>query len=256
MGSDYDNKHDQYDELWSGGARFYRSDSAYPLGSDAILLANFARIKSGDRGIDLGAGAGYIAILLALSETSAHFDCIELESDAANLCRLNVTLNSLDGRVSVYESDLRRYRDTLSAGVFDLVVSNPPYFRVGSGRGSTSPQRSMAREESSLSLNELLDAAGYLCRFGGRVALVHRAERLTPLLREMSVRGIEPKRLRFVHARAGSEASLVLVEGRRGGKPGVVVEPALLLRDEDGNSAPELCADYRFRYGGSEEGEA
>ena len=235
-----------FDTLWPGGPRFLRSPDGFKLSTDSVLLAHFAAGLRAGRIIDLGCGAGVLTVLLQLSHPSAAVDGIELRPEAAALCRRNLVENNLpDG--SILTGDLREYRTLLTAGAYDLVVSNPPYFAAGSGFSAPDPARAAARDERSCTLDELCAAAGYLCRWGGVFALVHRPERLAEVFRALYAHGLEPKRLRLVQHRADSAPSLALIEARRGGKPGLTVCAPLLLCDETGADSPELKEIYHMR---------
>ena len=140
--------------------------------------------------------------------------------------------------------DIRAHRSLFGTGSFDLAVANPPYFPLRSGALSPDPVRAAARGETDCTLQELCAAAAYLLRTGGSFCLVHRPERLSELFVCLSAHGLEPKRLRLVCPREGSAPSLVLVEARRGGKPGLQIEPALVLTDADGKESAELRRIY------------
>jgi tRNA1(Val) A37 N6-methylase TrmN6 len=172
-------------------------------------------------------------------------DGIELDPAAAALCRENLAANGLEDRVGVVPGDLRESRRFFPAGGYDLVVSNPPYFPLGGGEAARDPRRAAARDERCCTLPELCDAASFLCRFGGLFALVHRPERLGELFMALSGAGLEPKRLRLVCPRPASRPSLVLVEARRGGKPGLAVLPSLFLMEENGGESAETRKIYR-----------
>ena len=158
--------------------------------------------------------------------------------------RENMERNGLTERSRMLCGDIRRHRELFPSGSFDLVVANPPYFPVERGFLSPEEGRRNARGETQCTLEDICDAAAFLCRTGGSFCLVHKPERLSELLCAMSLRGLEPKRLRLVCHRADSAPSLVLVEGRRGGKPGLKVLPALLLRNPDGSETEEALRIY------------
>ena len=141
--------------------------------------------------------------------------------------------------------DIRTHRSLFRTGSFDLAVANPPYFPVGSGAAAPDPGRAAAREEGSCTLEELCAAAAWLLRTGGSFCLVHRPERLSELFCALSAHGLEPKRLRLVCPRESSAPSLVLAEARRGGRPGLQIEPALVLSDAAGNESAEVKRIYR-----------
>ena len=231
-------------ELWPGGP-IYRQDPAAPLGTDSVLLADFVPLRGAERGIDLGCGAGILSLLLLCSSEKLHMTGLELREEAAALARENLARNGLGERSRILTGDIREHRSLFSHGSFDLAVANPPYFAAGSGASSPDPARAGAREERDCTLPELCAAAAFLLPTGGRFCLVHRPERLAELLMCMRESGLEPKRLRFVSARAESAPNLVLAEGRRGGRPGLIVEPPLVLQDAEGRESAEVRRIYR-----------
>lgn len=235
-----------YDDLWPG-TRFLRSPDGFPLGTDSVLLADFARGSGKLRFIaDLGCGAGVLTVLLGQKFPDARLFGVEIQPDAAALCRENLKLNGLSDRAEIRCGDLREKTALPEAGRFDLVVSNPPYFASGSGYTAPSEGRAAARDERFCTLEDVCRAAAYLCRWGGSFAVVHRPERLSELLCAMTAAGIEPKRLRLVCPRAERAPSLILVEGRRGGKPGLTILPPLALTDASGADSEEVRRIYHM----------
>ncbi len=230
-------------ELWPGGPLF-SPGSHFPLSTDSVLLADFVRTAGAARGIDLGCGSGILPLLLLDRSDTLHMTGLELDADAARCARDNLERGGLADRCRILTGDIRRHRELFPAGSFDLAVSNPPYYAAGSGQLSPDPAWAAARSETSCSLEELCAAAAYLLQSGGRLFLVHKPERLAELLCAMSAHRLEPKRLRLVCHRADSAPSLVLVEGRRGGRPGLTVEPVLFLRDADGGESEEYRRIY------------
>lgn len=229
--------------LWPGGPRFL-PDASAPLGTDSVLLADFVRPADRRRGIDLGCASGILSLLLLWRSPRLHMTGLELREDAASLALENMARNGLRERSDMLAGDLRAVRERFRPGGFDLAVANPPYFPVGSGAASPDPSRALAREEGSCTLDELCAAAAWLLGTGGSFCLVHRPERLSELFCALSAQGLEPKRLRLVCARADSAPSLVLVEARRGGRPGLQIEPALMLTDAAGNESAEVRRIY------------
>lgn len=238
----------EYDDLWPGGPRFARSGAGFALGTDSVLLADFAAQRRGVRRIaDLGCGAGVLTVLLLHALEQATAVGIELQPDAAQLARDNIEANGLSGRAQILCADLRAHRTLLPAGSFDLVVANPPYFAAGSGYTSPDPMRAHARDERTCTMQDICTAMAYLTRWGGSAALVHRPERLSELLCALTAAGLEPKRLRTVAYKADAAPNLVLVEARRGGKPGLTVSPPLALCTPDGADSDEIRRIYHRR---------
>ena len=228
------------DTLHPSGYRLLFSDELIKPGTDSFLLADFARPKRGMQVCDLGAGIGLLGLLLLNRCPELTVHSVELQPAAAAMLRRNIDANGLQTRMMLHEADLRALRGVLPAGGMDLVVSNPPYFRTGSGGQSAGPVRQAAREEALCTISDVCRAAAYLLRWGGDLSLVYRPERLTDLLCALRENGIEPKRIRFVEKRAGLPPILVLLEGRRGARAGLKFEPPLVVYGPDGRESAEM----------------
>jgi tRNA1(Val) A37 N6-methylase TrmN6 len=152
--------------------------------------------------------------------------------------------NNIADRFTVRRGDLRQIRDLLPGGSFDLVVCNPPYYPPQSGRMAEDNAIRTARSEVNCTLEDICQAAAYLLRWGGSFCIVHKPERLTDVLDAMRRHGCEPKRLRLVCTHSEHAPSLLLVEGRRGGKPGLSIEPPLILQTSNGKPTPEVDTIY------------
>ena len=166
------------------------------------------------------------------------------EGESARLAEQAAARNGLTDRLAFRQGDLRDIRALLPAGTFDLAVSNPPYYPAGSGRLPEAEALRSARSEAGCTLEEVCAAAAYLLRWGGSFCLVHKPERLADLCCALRARGLEPKRLRFVCRWAGGAPSLLLLEARRGGRPGLDIAAPLCLEDGAGRPTAELDAAY------------
>lgn len=231
------------DDLHLGGLRIIQPRRGYRFSLDPILLCAFARIGRGATVCDLGTGSGVIPLILARRSPARHVYGLEIQAAAADRAQRSVQLNGLAGRVTIMAGDLRRVRSLLAAECCQVVVANPPYRRPGSGRQAAGDERAAARHELHGGLDDFLAAAAYLLGSGGRCTIIYLAERLAELLAAMQRYGLEPKRLRCVHSRLHEPARLVLVEGRRGGAPGIRVEPPLGIY-QGADYSPEVQAIY------------
>ena len=193
-----------------------QSPDCFPLGRDSLLLGGFATVRPRWRVCDLGCGSGVLSLLLLGREPALALSAVDCDAAAAALCRENLRRNGLEGRVLT--GDLRS-PGLLPAGQFDLAVSNPPYFKAGSGAPGGPARTEEAR------LRDWCSAAGRLLKNGGRFALVHRPERLAEVFAGMRAAGIEPKRLQLVQHSLDMPPSAVLAEGVRQGRPGLQVLP-------------------------------
>ena len=229
------------ERLWPEGPVFQEAEYL-GLTTDTILLAYFARPGAGQRGADLGCASGALMLLLLWRENSLRMTGLELQEEACSSAEDNLRLNGLADRTDILCGDLRETLRQLPNGGFDFVISNPPYYERGSGALPQDIERAAARAETAMNLADLCQAASRLCRSGGKCWFCYRPERLGRLLREMSEAHLEPKRIRFVHHNALCPAFLVLVEGRKDGRPGLRVEKPFLLHDDDGQESPEYRA--------------
>ncbi|HKI51752.1 MAG TPA: methyltransferase [Geothermobacteraceae bacterium] len=212
---------------------------------DPFLLASFVQVKPSDRrAADLGTGSGIIALQLALRYADITVTGVELQESLADLARQNVALNNLEAKLVILNKDIRKAAEWASPQEVDLVVSNPPYRIAGTGYFSPDPGRAAARHELAGGLEDFVAAAAYLLKNGGRFFVIYLAERLADLLVAMRQKHLEPKRLRLVHSRNGEPAKLVLVEGRRAGKPGMKVDPPLFIYAGE-DYTPEVLACYQ-----------
>ena len=216
----------------------------FKLGTDSVLLADFVNTNGHRRCIDLGCGSGILPLLLLCRTEALSVTGIEIDPDAALTAENNLAANGLSSRAKVVTGDIRRCREFFASGEFDLVVSNPPYFAVNSGKVSPDGKKAAARGEESCTLSELCRAASYLCRTGGTFCLVHRAERLTDIMCTLRENGLEPKRLRTVSHNSGKEPSLVLIEAKRGASAGLKILPPLFIRSADGTETDEILKIY------------
>lgn len=234
--------HTEYDELWPGGPRFVQSINTFKIGTDSVLLSYFANSRRGRAKLacDLGCGGGILSVLLCLESPELTIHGIEIDAEAVTTARLNAEVNNISDRFSVFHEDLRT--SSLKNGIYDLVITNPPYFPTGSGREHSAA--APYRDERHCTLEGVCITASRLLNWGGRFFIVHRSERLSEVLCAMSVKMIEPKRLRLVQPRAASAPSLILVEGRRGGKPGLIIEPPIVMEDPCGGESALLKEIY------------
>lgn len=220
------------DELWKDGPKYFQEQGVFPLGSDSVWLGGFVSLSGVRSVLDIGCGGGVLSIMLLGKKPSIKAYAVDMSEKAVELTRRNAEVNGYD--INTVCGDIRSYKELFSAkgdlsGYFDLVITNPPYFREGSGKKAADSERALAREENECSLEVFCAAAAYYCRWGGRFAVVYRPERLSQLCCAMTLSGIEPKRMRFVQKAGDSSPIVVLMEGRRGGKPGLKIEPPLIL---------------------------
>ena len=229
-----------------GGLQILQAEKGYRYSLDPILLAHFIAVKSGCKIVDLGTGCGIIPLVLATLNQSCQFIGIERQDSLAKRAVQNVELNGLSEQITIVPRDIRQIKEILPAESADVVVTNPPYRRPGTGQVAPNDERAAARHELAGGLSEFITAAKWLLKNGGTFAMIYLAERLPEMLTTLSIAGIEPKRLRMIHSRRNEGAKLLLLEGRKGGQPGLVVEkPLYVYHDGTGRDySREVLAMY------------
>jgi len=213
--------------------------SGYRFSIDSVLLARLVRAREGARILDLGAGCGVVALIIAQRLRPREIVALEIDSAMAELIHRNASANGYSN-ISTICGDLRKTRISgLEPGGFDVVVANPPFRATRSGRHSPNPDRRLAREEVQGTLEDFVKAAARYAKFGGTVEMVMVASRGAELISLLRSSALEPKRIRLIHPRLGMPASVMLVEARRGGRVGVLLEPPLIIYSGRGRYTPE-----------------
>lgn len=225
-------------EYIDGSLKLIVSDS-HTFGTDALLLAAFSAPKRKNKVCDFGTGCGIIPFYW-LREGVEKVHAVEIQPLACDQLLRSIAINTLEDRFSLFNCDLRYLKGKLDEGSFDLVTMNPPYTAEGHGILSHSSADKVARHETSLNLGELFSAASRLLKYGGRMCICLRPERLTEAMCAMREAKIEPKRLRFISQRDGKAPWLFLLEGKKGRNPGLIVEKELHIENPDGTPSEEM----------------
>jgi len=221
--------------------------AAYRYSIDPFLLADFCAIRPKDTVADLGTGSGILPLLFCHLYNPKLVHAIEVQPALLVEAQLLISRHMLQDRVRLVEGDVREINEHLMPHSCQVVVSNPPYRTPGKGRVAPHPERAAARHELHGGLDDFVRAAAYVLGDGGRFYVVYLAERLPDLFEGMRAVRLEPKRLRCVHGRISDVAKIVLVEGRKGGQPGLRLETPLIVYDGEEYS-PEVQALYaRFQ---------
>lgn len=211
------------EEFLDNDIKVYQDDELYTFTSDSVLLSKFATVKKGDVVADFCAGSGVVGLnLYALNSeliNSIHF--FELQEPLYDLCKMSIEKNELTEKCFAINTRLQDIDKSFNQK-FSLIVCNPPYMKVGCGENNQHEQKALCKSEIALSLNELCSAFNKCLKFGGRVCLVHRADRLVEVITELKNNNIEPKKLQLVCS-GNKEPYLFMLEGVKGGKSGIKI---------------------------------
>ena len=215
----------------------------HTFGTDAVLLANFAKAKQNDKLVDLGTGCGIIAFLLLRDNKCQTAYGVDISSEAIKLAEKTKEEYNVDKFIPVL-SDLKDLKGKIPFGANTLVTCNPPYKAPDAGIKNPDSVKSVARHEVECTLEDIIATGAKLLQTSGRLCMCQRPERLAEMMDLMRKYKVEPKRLRLVCKKVGESPWLVLVEGRRCGKTALTIEPTLYVEDENGNYSAEMIDIY------------
>ena len=208
-------------------------DGAFPLSTDSIALSGFARLPKNARVLDLGSGCGTLGLLLCAKDPGCHVTGIEINAAAHRTAFRNAEQNNIADRLVSICGDIGSISALLPPGGFSVCISNPPYFSSGP-QSKTVP---LARRDDLCCMDTLMSAAAHALQYGGNFYLVHRPERLAELCVRACNHKLEPKRLQLLRHRSDGPVALVLVQCRKGGKPGLIWEEESLFHPDGSPTA-------------------
>lgn len=221
--------------------KIIQNKNGFCFGIDAVLLSDFAEIKSGDVVMDLGTGTGIMPLLIAAKTNASHIDAIEIQNDVADMAKRSVSLNKLEDKISVFQANLVGYRTEKQ---YDVVVCNPPYKRAESGLVNPEDKLKISRHEICCTLHDVVETASRILKPLGKFALIHRPERLADIIYEMRMQKLEPKRIRYICSSIEKPPTMVMIESRKCANPYIKTEPPLVVYNKDGSYTDEILKIY------------
>lgn len=233
-------------DLERNGYKIIQNREKFCFGMDAVLLTGFANVKEGERVLDLGTGTGIIPILLEAKTEGKHFTALEIQEESVDMARRSVALNGLEEKIEIVHGDIKEASRLFGGATFNIVTTNPPYMTEHHGLQNPDEPKAIARHELKCTLEDVIRESAKVLQPGGRFYMVHRPRRLNEIINLMTSYKIEPKRIRFVHPFADREANMVLIEGLRGGKSMMKIEPPLIVYKEQGVYTDEIYEIYGF----------
>lgn len=227
--------------------KIYQDTDAFNFSIDSMLLADFVSITAKTKSIcDLCTGNAPIPLYLSL-RTRANIIGVEIQRDSYDLAIKSINENNLDEQISIKLANLIGIYKELGSSKFDAVTCNPPFFKVGDYQINPNDKKAIARHEIMSTLDDIVKEASVLLKSKGRLAMVHRPDRLVEILETFKKYKIEPKRLRFVYPKLGSECNHILIEGiKDGSKGGLRVLSPLYVYKDDNKWTDEVLKIYNY----------
>lgn len=217
----------------------------HTFNTDTVLLANFSYPKKNEKVIEFGSGCGAIPLIWAVKGTAFNVVGVEIQKSACDMFERSISYNNLDHCITSINSDLKELEGKLEAEGYNLIVCNPPYKPIANGILNENSDKCIARHEQQCNILDITKAASKLLKFGGRLCMCNRIERLIDAICAMKKSNIEPKKIRFVQQRTSKPPKLFLIEGKKGGKSGLLAIPTLLIEDEVGEYSKEMKIIYK-----------
>lgn len=235
---------ERLDDLQVKGYHIIQNPSKFCFGIDAVLLSTFAKVKRNERVIDLGTGTGIVPILLKSKTCGHEFVGLEIQDESADMARRSVRYNELDDEIDIVTGDIKEASKLFGLASFHVVTVNPPYMIGAHGIQNDASCKTIARHEVLCSLEDVVRESTKLLKEKGRFYMVHRPFRVAEIMECMIRHGVEPKRMRLVHPYVDKEPNMVLIEGMRGAKSRITIEPPLIVYQEDGTYTQEILEWY------------
>lgn len=236
---------ERIDDLQCKGYKIIQKPKGFCFGMDAVLLSDFAIIKRNQKVLDLCTGGGVIPILLAAKTDAKEIHGLEIQEEYADMANRSVVMNHLENRISICCGDVKDVKTIYEPTSFSVVTVNPPYMTQHHGLENLYEAKTIARHEILLNLEDVVAAASYVLPQKGSFYMIHKPFRLAEIFRVMKAYDLEPKRVRFVHPYVDKEPTMVLIEGVKGGRERVTIEPPLIVYQQKNVYTNEIYDIYQ-----------
>ena len=218
----------------------FQNESGYRYSLEPFLLADFANVLPDQEILDIGTGCGVIPLLMANREPEIKATGIEIQDSSASYAEENISKNQME--IKIIRGDFLKWE--WASKQFDLIVSNPPYRKINSGRTNPNKEKAISRHELKLNLPTMLNKAKPILKRGGHITLAYPPIRLQETLRELEIRELYPSRARFIHGKKGAEAKIFLVDAIKEKKSDLIVDSPLYVYNKDGSYSKEMQEIY------------
>lgn len=238
-------ENERIDDLEYKGLKIIQNKDGFCFGIDSILLSDFAKeIKKGSKVIDLGTGTGILGIMLCAKTELSKIIGVEIQAEVADMAKRSIKLNNLQDKVEIINENIKNLEDKLEMGIFDAVVTNPPYKKIGTGIINENEKKLISRHEITANLEDFIKISVTLLKEKGNLYMVHRPDRLVDIIENLRKYKLEPKKIRFVHPSLGKEPNMILIKATKNANPFLKIEKPLYVYKENGEYTEEILKIY------------
>ena len=237
---------ERLDDLQRCGYRIIQNPSKFCFGMDAVLLSGYARVKRGEKVLDLGTGTGIIPILMEAKTDGKHFYGLEIQDESVDMAKRSVLLNGLEDKIDIVKGDIKEASEIFGQASFDVVTSNPPYMDNLHGILNAEEPKAIARHEIKCTLEDVIREASRVLKENGRMYLVHRPFRLAEIFSCMNKYRLEPKKMRLIYPYIDKEPNMVLIEAIKGANAMIKIDKPLIVYDEPGKYTQDILDIYGY----------
>lgn len=235
---------ERIDDLQYENLKIIQNTDGFCFGVDSVLLTEFARdIKKKSKIVDLGTGTGILGILLSKKVEPEEIVGIEIQSEVAKMAQKSVELNNLQSIMKIVNQDICKL--DFKKSYYDVVITNPPYKKIGTGINSFYEKQQISRFETTASLDDWIRISSKLLKNNGCLYMVYRTDRLTELFDTMKKYKLEIKKMRFVYSKASEQSNLVLIKAIKCGKQFLKIDKPLIIYNKDGTYTDEILKIYK-----------
>ena len=240
-------ENERIDDLQYKGLKIIQNNDGFCFGIDSVLLSDFAKnIKANSKVVDLGTGSGVIGLLLCKKTRLKEIVGVEIQEDVAEMAKRSIKLNGLEDKFKICKVDINRIfeENLLSKNRYDVVVMNPPYKEVGTGKTNEDEKKLISRHEVKATLSDFIAVSSELLKDKGELYLVHKPERIVDIMCKMREKKIEPKEIRVVYPNKNAGASIILIKGVKGGRKFLKIDKPLCIYEKNGEYTEQIKDIY------------
>lgn len=265
------NPNERIDDLEIKNYKIIQNTEMFCYGIDAVLLSDFAKVKKHEVVLDMCTGNGVVAMLLEAKNECKHIVGIDILEKNIDMARRSIEMNGQIDKISFVCGDVKEMTRKLGnqeireiiktsnisgnqvneSGLvnwcpesFDVITCNPPYMANGAGPQNENMDKLVARHEIMCTLEDIISNVSKVVKFGGRMYMIHRPQRLAEIIYIMKKYDLEPKRLRNVYPTVDKKPTMILIEARKGGAPELIIEPPLITYNKEGSYTDEILRIY------------